>query len=329
MNKVKFAIPPLTLLLTLSIPSFLSSCSGHLEFRKTEGIAWNTAYHIIYESNHDLTDSVITVLNEIDNSLSPFNPKSVVSRINENSTDSVDIHFKKVYSESRRIHEESGGAFDPTLGPVIRAWGFGKDHEVQADTMRLDSLLTLVGIEKTDLRNFSLLKTNPDVEFNFSALAKGYGVDCIAEMLERNGVENYLVEVGGEIRAKGRNSKGDDWTIGIDRPFPDSQPGELQEVISITDAAIATSGNYRNYHQSEGKTFGHTISPVDGRPVQTDVISATVIASNCMEADALATCCMVIGSEKALSLCSRLGAGVFIIKSDLTVVKNDLFSGLK
>lgn len=300
-------------------------CSHTAPYRHEDGMAWNTLYHITYQCEEDLGDSIILVLNEIDRSLSPFNDGSVVARINRNLSDSVDSHFTRVYEESRRINRESEGAFDPTLAPIIRAWGFGEGHKVSADTLRLDSLLQLVGIARTEISGTRLIKENPAIEFNFSALAKGYGVDCIAEMLRNNGVANYLVEVGGEIRLAGVNESGKPWTVGIDRPEFDSKPGETVEKISLSEGAIATSGNYRNFHEKEGGRFGHTISPVTGRPVESDVISATVIAPTCMEADALATCCMVVGSEAALNLCTRLRAAVMLIKADMEVVSNPAF----
>lgn len=312
---------PLLAVLALSAVS----CSKTPSFRTDEGMAWNTLYHITYSSPEDLSDSIIAVFNEIDASLSPFNKKSTVSRINDNLTDQVDSHFKFVYRESERIHAASGSLFDPTLAPLIRAWGFGQGHVVTADTLRLDSLLTITGFSKTHLTGDRLAKENPAIEFNFSALAKGYGVDCIADMLARNGVTDYLVEVGGEIRAAGVNPKGKKWAIGIDRPEEGSLPGETVFALTLGEGAVATSGNYRNIQEGGGGKFGHTISPQTGRPVSTDVLSATVVAPTCIEADALATCCMVAGSRAALDLCTRLGAAVMLIKSDLSIVYNKAF----
>lgn len=312
-------------LLLFTAGLLFSGCETH-KFRHEEGIAWNTLYHITYESGCDLNDSILKVLDDIDNSLSPFNQNSTVSAINSNKSQSTDSHFNFVYSKSRQINEKTGGAFDPTLAPLIRAWGFGQGHEISSDTLRLDSLLNFVGINKTELKDNQLLKSDPRIEFNFSALAKGYGVDCIAEMLARNGVENYLVEVGGEIRAKGHNQDGKDWTIGIDRPDENAKTGETVISIKITDGAIATSGNYRNYHETAGGRVGHTISATSGRPVLTDIISATVIAPTCMDADALATSCMALGSEKALTLCDDLKVGVLLIKRDFSVMTNSYFN---
>lgn len=306
---------------------FTVSCS-RLQYRMAEGIAWNTLYHITYESDRELADSIISVLDEIDYSLSPFNPNSGVSRINDNRSTEVDSHFVAVYNESRKINVASGGVFDPTLAPLIRTWGFGQGHEITSDTLRIDSLLNHVGINKTQLLDGQILKDDPAIEFNFSALAKGYGVDCIADMLERNGVDNYLVEVGGEIRAKGVNPKGDKWCIGVDRPSSESSPGETVMNLFIENGAVATSGNYRNYQQAEGGRIGHTISPKTGRPVATDVISATVVMPQCMEADALATACMILSPEEAIDLCTAQRAGCMLILKDMSVVSNPAFRSL-
>lgn len=309
-----------------SVLILLTAGCNRETYRFEEGVAWNTVYHITYDSPFDLGDSISAVLKEIDFSLSPFNETSTVSRINANLDSTADSHLARVYAESLKIHRESEGMFDPTIAPLIRAWGFGQGHEIQADTLRIDSLLALCGIEKTRLEGTTLLKEDPRIEFNFSALAKGYGVDCVGEMLERNGVRNYLVEIGGEIRTRGLNPKGKRWGIGIDRPEAGANPGETVMTIYVDDAGIATSGNYRNYQEADSGIIGHTISPRTGRPVATDVISATVIAPTCMEADALATCCMAIGSEKALNLCTRMRAGVLLIKRDMTVVTNPAFN---
>lgn len=321
------------IILTMSIlASVAVSCTGQKEiYRVEDGMVWNTSYHIVYKSEDVLTDSILKIFDEIDNSVSAFNENSTVSKINKNLSDSTDAHFRNVYSRSREISEATGGMFDPTLAPLIRAWGFGKGHEVNSDTLRIDSLLDLVGISKTTLKNNRLIKDNPNIEFNFSAIAKGYGVDCVADMFERNGVSDYLVEIGGEIRMAGKNDRNKVWAIGIDKPAITSS-GAVEETVAtlnITDAGVATSGNYRNYHVTDGGTFGHTISPVTGRPVQSDVISATVIAPTCMDADAIATSCMIVGRKKSLQLCDSLGYAVLLIDKDMKVFTNKIFRQLE
>ena len=262
---------------------------------------------------------------EIDNSLSPFNPESTVSKINNCISDSIDHHFNKVYNKSKLTYSQTGGLFDPTLAPLIRAWGFGQGHKVSSDTLNIDSLLNFVGINKTKIEGYRLVKENPEIEFNFSALAKGYGVDCIAEMFLRNGVRNYLVEIGGEIRCSGMSPSNKSWQIGIDRPENGVSPGNIITTISLSDSALATSGNYRHFHELNGKKFGHTISPITGKPLATDVISASIVAPTCMEADAFATCCMALGSKKSIELCDSLHLGVMLILNDMHILTNQYF----
>ena len=320
MKTLKFVAP----LFALAV---LSACTK--DYRQENGIAWNTSYHISYDSSESLSDSILRIFNEIDASLSPFNENSTVARINRNLTDSTDVMFEKVYGKSAIFYMRTHGAFDPTLGPVIRAWGFGEGHEVSADTARIDSLMKFVGLGTTKLDGHRLIKKDPRTEFNFSAIAKGFGVDCIAKMFIHNNVENFLVEVGGEIRVGGHNPHGKPWAIGIDRPDANASQGDIVSTLYLTEGSVATSGNYRNYHHAEGNTFGHTISPSNGRPVATDVISATVVTpASCADADALATICMVTGSEKALKLCNRMKVGVMLILNDMTVVTNETFDSL-
>lgn len=339
------------ILLSVIIP-LVAACTQRNDYHTDEGMAWNTIYHITYNSPRDFSDSIRMIFNDIDLSVSAFNDSSTVSLINRNRTAATDVHFRNVYRKSLEINEMSYGMFDPTLAPLIRAWGFGQGHTISADTLRLDSLLDLVGIRRTELRPDSLYgdilyKENPGIEFNFSALAKGYGVDCIADMLERNGVEDYLVEVGGEIRASGVNRQGKPWTIGIDMPLPDEQKDSSSPIstISITDIGLATSGNYRNYQStSKSGTFGHTISPITGRPVTTDLASVTIIvpagyqsqterhvaeeAFPCMTADAIATACMTLGLEESQHLCTRLRIAALFITTDLRIISNPAYRAL-
>lgn len=311
--------------------SIFISCNGNTSYLSEEGMVWNTIYHISYQSETDLNDSIQAIFQDIDSSVSAFNDSSIVSKINRNEKIAVNHYFKNIYLKSKEINSQSKGMFDPTVAPLIRAWGFGQGHTVSKDTLRIDSLLSLVGIQKTELKGDTLYKENPQIEFNFSGIAKGYGVDCIAEMFLRNGVSNFLIEIGGEIRVEGVNPKGNKWNIGIDKPSKDNN-GKINELITdvaLTNAGVATSGNYRNYHQAgSGQTFGHTISPLSGRPVQTDLASVTIIAPSCMEADALATACMALGMEESRKLCDSLKISALFITTDLKIVTNRYFDAL-
>lgn len=317
------------LIISLILPCalLLSSCGS--KYRKMEGMIWNTSFHITYDSDRDLSDSVYATLKEIDKSLNVFDESSLVSKANTGDSIRVDRDFLNVYEMSRKIHACTSGAFDPTLGPLIDAWGFGKGHTASADTLRLDSLLAITGLNRTKIENNILFKENPLIRFNFSAIAKGYACDRVAEMLRRNGAGSCLVEIGGEIACHGQSPSGENWRISIDKPiFTDSVVHESQCVISITDSGIATSGNYRNFHKSGDRIFGHTISSKTGRPVQTDVLSATVIAPTAMEADALATSMMALGSKESAALAEKLGVATLLILNDGTIWLNDAFSAL-
>lgn len=295
-------------------------------FRQMEGIIWNTTYHITFDGPEELEDSVLKTLNEIDGSLNYFSGTSLLSRINAADTITIDRHIAEVYRICGRLNRESGGMFDPTVTPLINAWGFGKGHTPTADTLRIDSLLKHVGFTKTALGEDLTLVKPAGVVFNFSAVAKGYGVDAVGEMLSRNGVKNWLVEIGGEIACAGESPRGGNWKVSVDRPVQDSARiiHDSQAVVALSGEGLATSGNYRNYHSGKGgKTFGHTISPLTGRPVQTDVLSATVIAPTCAEADAMATTCMAVGSREALRISERMHWPVMLILSDTVIYSKD------
>ena len=311
----RFLLPIVCVAASLAFPS----CSGE-KFKRAEGMIWNTEYHITYQSDKDLGDSIIAVLNSVDRSLNVFDSTSLVSRVNLADTIIIDSHFKTVYNGSRTANRVSKGAFDPTISPLITAWGFGKGHLPTADTLHIDEILKYTGITKTRLQGDTLIKRDPRINFNFSAIAKGYGCDAVAAMFKRNRVSNYLVEIGGEIAMAGISPSNEQWKVSIDRPIlSDSISHDSQAVILITDAGLATSGNYRNFHQSGDSTYGHTISPATGRPVATDVISATVIAPTAMMADAFATACMAAGSEMAKKMITDQKDEALLILADSTV----------
>ncbi len=278
------------------------------EWIKQSGVVWNTEYHITYMSAKDLADSIDATFRRVELSVSPFNKASLVTAINDNKTDSLDEALKTIYLKSVEINDESNGAFDPTLSPIINAWGFGYKSGAMPSDADIDSMLQFVGIRKTHLNGNKLKKDNPRTTFNFSAIAKGFGCDEIGRMLERNGVENYLVEVGGEIVAKGNNPQNGKWHVSIDKPIISDGDivHESAEIIAVSNQAIATSGNYRNYKEdSLGNRYAHIINPKAGRPATTDILSATVIANDCMSADAYATTLMVLGLDKAKDLLAK------------------------
>lgn len=304
-------------------------CNGNNLYRSADGMVWNTTYHIVFQGDASLSDSIVAVLDDVGASLNFFNPESRLSIINQSDTAEIDNHFRKVYEMSQLIYAKSDGRFDPTLTPLITAWGFGKGHTATADTLKLDSLLALTGIRRTHIEGNLLIKQRPEIMFNFSAVAKGYGCDCVAEMFHRNGVKNFLIEIGGEIMAEGVNKEGGEWRISIDRPLANDKGviHESQAVVGISGMGMATSGNYRNFHTSGGRKYGHTISARTGRPVETDVLSATVVAPNAMQADAMATACMALGSGPALYMCGSLDCPVYLILAD-TILMSPSFKSL-
>lgn len=298
----------------------ISGCSKKNNFIYDEGMVWNTVFHITYAGSENLRDSIRFILDETGKELSVFDPSSLVTKVNQEISTPVTPGFEKVYMMSKKVNRISRGAFDPTISPLITAWGFGPGHAPTSDTLRIDSLLKITGLEKTQLKNHNLIKDDKNIQFNFSAIAKGYGCDRVAEMLRRNGVTDYLVEIGGEIAAGGKSPKGTHWKVSVDRPVESEKIShESQLIVELSDCGMATSGNYRNFHTEGNLRFGHTISPKTGRPVKTDILSATVIAADAMEADALATAFMVAGSVNALEIADSLGIAVMFICPDKVI----------
>ena len=315
-----FAISALPLVAVI-----LYGCSNHsAAWHRSQGMIWNTVWHATYRGPEEAVSAAIDSLKAVERSVSAFDDNSTISVINRSDSGQVDKHLTTVYETSRRINHISNGLFDPTLSPLIKAWGFGKGHTPSADTARIETILTYVGIDKTRIENGVLYKDSPEISFNFSAIAKGYGVDIAAQALTDHGCTDLMMEIGGEVVCRGRNPEGKKWRILIETPDEeylrevfknDSTPSfSRQLIVELQDEALATSGNYRNYHSESGETFGHTISPVTGRPAKTDILSASVIAPSCMEADALATACMAMGSHAAMEMLDKEGlAGAFIL----------------
>jgi thiamine biosynthesis lipoprotein len=225
--------------------------------------------------------------------------------------------FLPVLKESKEIYESTGGAFDPTVGPLVNLWGFGPGGPQLKDSVNIKSILELVDFKAVVFDSVQVKKTKPGIYLDFSAVAKGYGVDVLAEYLITRGIENMLVEIGGELVARGVNERGELWKVGINRPEELGNANEIFSIIALDNQAMATSGNYRNYYESGGIKISHTIDPATGRPVSHSLLSATVLSSTCMEADALATAMMVMGVEKAIELQQKQGDfELFLIYND-------------
>ena len=275
------------------------------EFNTASGFVFGTVYKIAYQHDADLKPEIEAELKRFDQSLSPFNDSSVISRVNRNEELVTDSFFQTCFNRSMEISRETKGAFDITIAPLANAWGFGFKKGAFPDSLMIDSLLQITGYEKVKLENGKVVKQDPRIMLSCSAVAKGYSVDVIARLLDRKGIKNYMVDIGGEVVVKGKNATGDLWRIGINKPYDDSLAvkQDIQVVLNLTDLGMATSGNYRNYYYKDGKKYAHTIDPRTGYPVQHSILSSTVIAEDCMTADALATSFMVMGLEEAEKFC--------------------------
>lgn len=274
-------------------------------YHSITGLVFGTIYNITYQYDGDLKPEIEAELKRFDQSLSPFNDSSVISRINRNEELVADSFFVKCFNRSMEISRETKGAFDITIAPLANAWGFGFKKGAFPYSSMIDSLRQITGYEKVHLEDGKVVKQDPRIMLSCSAVAKGYSVDVVAQLLERKGIKNYMVDIGGEVVVKGKNPKDGLWRIGINKPIDDSLSvrQDLQTVLEITDLGMATSGNYRNYYYKDGKKYAHTIDPRTGYPVQHSILSATVIAEDCMTADALATSFMVMGLEEAEAFC--------------------------
>lgn len=279
----------------------LVSCTPKKEYMIFKGFTQGTTYSISYldSLNRDFSSQIDSILSRIDQSMSIYNDSSTISKINNNISGSVDFLLKEVITYSYDIYMQTDGAFDITVGPVVKAIGFGKGKTVGIDSTRIKQLLPLIGMHQIHLEGNTLLKNDSRIQIDVNAIAQGYTVDLIGKYLEQKGVKHYLVEVGGEITARGKNSKGTDWVVGIDRPVESALPGEnLQAKITLSNGqGLATSGNYRKFIEVNGQKYAHTINPKTGFPELNNLLSATVVASSATKADALATAFMVKGLE--------------------------------
>jgi thiamine biosynthesis lipoprotein len=241
------------------------------------------------------------ILHDFDMSLSLYVDSSILSKVNRNEDVILDKYFTEAFMKSAQISKLTGGAFDITVGPLVKAWGFGPDDRKSFSESKRDSLLKLVGMDKVKIENGKVIKADPGINLDFNAIAQGYSVDIICRFFDSKKIKSYLVEIGGEVRVKG-DKQGVLWRIGIDRPSDDNNiPGnDLQAVINLKDRSLATSGNYRKFYVENGIKYSHTIDPKTGYPARNQLLSATILADECATADGIATACMVIGKDKTI-----------------------------
>ena len=289
-------------------------------YQHDRGMVFGTVYHITYQSSKSLQKNIEAELAKVDASLSPFNERSIITAVNENRDTVVNKMFSDVFALAMKISDSTNGAFDITVAPLVNAWGFGFKGGAMPTRHQVDSLKALVGYHKVSLTNGRVSKTDPRIMLDCSSIAKGYGCDVVAKFLSAKGIDNYMVEIGGEIVTRGISEKRLPWKIGVTKPTDDSLNvnQEIQTIINVTDKAMATSGNYRNFYYKNGRKYAHTIDPSTGYPVQHNILSSTVIADDCATADAYATAFMVMGLDKAKAILSRHPElmAYFILASD-------------
>ena len=280
----------------------LVSCNKEPKKVSIPGAAQGTYYSVIYYDslNRNFKTEIDSLLKEFDQSVSLWVKNSILSKVNRNEPVKPDKWFIDNFNISKDVWQQTNGAFDCTVEPVVRAWGFGFDEKVNVDTAIIDSLMKFVGFDKINLVNGRIAKTDERVKLDFNAIAQGYSVDLVGDFLESKGIRNYLVDIGGEVKAKGTKPKGEVWRVGIEKPArTKTSDRELELIIGLKNKSVATSGSYRKYYEKNGVRYSHTIDPKTGFPVKHSLLSVSVIADNTAYADAYATAFMVFGFEKA------------------------------
>jgi len=315
----------------ISCESQSSQQAASTNYQQIQGETMGTTYNINYADaqGRDFKPSVDSLLQVLNNEVSTYIPTSTISQFNQAQdsynlgVDSVIIvknegegaiyekrqFFTDNYFLSRSVYEKTDGYFDPTVMPLVNYWGFGytpKEPVTAVDSVKIDSLIAFVGMGNLEFSGEELVKTAPGVQLDFSAVAKGYGVDLIGLLLEERGVTDYMVEIGGEVRARGKNPKGEFWSIGVNTPVEYTSTSNLQVALLLDNKSVATSGNYRNFYEVEGVKYSHTINPKTGFPERNTLLSASVLADDCATADAYATACMVLGTERAFELVNSM-----------------------
>lgn len=301
-NKIRWQLPFLVLLIVGTVLILRKQAP----FQTDQGLVFGTMYKITYQSDENLKNEIEAELEKVNQSLSPFSKESVITHINQNTNLTADSLFTYVFQLAKQISEETHGAFDITVAPLVNAWGFGFKNATQIDSLTIDSIRQFVGIDKVRMENGKVIKDDPRLMLDCSAIAKGFGVDCVARLFDRKGIKNYMIDIGGELVMKGENAQMNTWRIGINKPIDDSLAvnQELQTILEISNAGMATSGNYRNFYYKDGKKYAHTIDPRTGYPVQHNILSSTVVAKDCATADAYATSFMVLGLDSAKAVCN-------------------------
>lgn len=301
MKITKSSIFRIVFLLFLIVGSiYIIRQQNTMPYQHNTGQIFGTTYHITYQSDKDLHREILQRLQLVDQTFSTFNDESIISKINRNEPVKLNQMFIEVFDLAKTVSKDTHGAFDITVAPLVNVWGFGFKSGTPPTKAVIDSLRLLTGYEKVKLIGSKVRKQDPRIMLDCSAIAKGYGSDVVAQYLRSRDVENFMIEIGGEIVVQGNSDKRLPWKIGVTKPTDDSTQvnNELQTVLNVTNTAMATSGNYRRFYYKNGKKYAHTIDPKTGYPVQHNILSATVLVNTCAKADAYATSFMVLGLEK-------------------------------
>ncbi|MFY0672151.1 MAG: FAD:protein FMN transferase [Bacteroidia bacterium] len=294
---------------------FLMGCGqNQVTYYSIAGETMGTTYHISYEGSNPtkLKQEIDDLLISVNQSLSTYIPSSTISKINSNESTKTDSRFTEVFEMAKEVNKNTEGAFDPTVGPLVNAWGFGFENANKVDSNLVDSLMNFVGFDLVSLTNSEIKKVDNNVIIDFSAIAKGYGVDIVAQLLNEKAIKNYMIEIGGEVYVKGENKEKSTWKLGINTPEEGSN--NIFAIAAINNGALATSGNYRNFKVVNGQKYVHTINPKTGYGVMSKLLSASVFTNNCALADAYATAFMVMGVEKSIEIAKNLdGVELYLI----------------
>jgi len=282
----------------------LASCRHRPEpvLIKIGGQTQGTYYAITFYADDSTTykSSIDSLLHRFDSTASTYKLNSIISRLNNNDTSArADQMFTTIFQKAMEVSEKTEGAFDITVGPLVSAWGFGLTNRVKMNQHKVDSILKFVGFHKVMLDNGKLIKTDPRIHIDFNAIAQGYSVDVVAAFLDSKGIQSYLIDIGGEVLARRTKPGGEKWNVAIEVPTQQAdEPRSIQEVVLLQDMAISTSGSYRKFYEENGIRYSHEIDPSTGYPVRHSTLSVSVLAKDCMTADAYATAFMVMGVEK-------------------------------
>ena len=304
-KRLLWQVPFLTLLIIGTV--LIIRQQHNMPYQRYSDFVFGTTFTVTYQCDSDMSQSIKAELMKVDYSLSPFNKESVITAINNNEDVKPDKMFMDVFQLAMDVSRETDGAFDITVAPLVNAWGFGFKSGEKPTARQVDSLRHIIGYQKISVDNGKIRKQDPRMMLDCSAIAKGYGTDVVANFLRSRGVKNFMVEIGGEIVTCGVNPERLPWKVGVIKPEDDSLSvsHELQTILNVTDIAMATSGNYRNFYYQGGRKYAHTIDPKTGYPVQHNILSATVLAKTCAQADAYATSLMVMGLDKAQKVLER------------------------